>query len=309
MVDGIIKLGAEVVRLKPRRSLEVSKMRGAEQLRGVHSFEITHDGIHVRPRVEALLQPLGHCERPTRHDRRTFGIGALDTMLGGGITSSSNTMLLGPSGVGKTTLGLHFLNSGLALGERALLFTFYERPEEILAKASRMGMVSLARGIESGQIKVIWQSSVEANIDTIGSNLLDGFHSVRPSRIMLDGMHGFQATLDPADRIQDFFAAIADYFMAESATFLFSAETGDVVGEPVKPPFVNASRMCQNILLLRYTELRGRLARVIAVLKMRDSDFDPSLHELRIENSGVVVGSPVDGAEMLLTGQPRHLSE
>lgn len=309
MVDGIIELRAEVVRGKPRRSLEVLKMRGADQMRGIHSVAITKGGIVVRPRIEALLQAQGDRERPARHDRRGFGIEALDAILGGGVTAISNTMLFGPSGAGKTILGMHFLDAGLALGERALLFTFYERPEELLAKARRFGMASLARGIEEGQVKVIWQSSVESNIDEIGSELLDGFCSVRPGRIFLDGMHGFQATVDPPERIQDFFAAMADYFMSEGATFMFSAETEDLLGEPLRPPFPNASRLCHNIVLLRYAELRGRLARLITVLKMRDSGFDPSLRELRIEDNGVAVGPALAEAEMLISGQPRHVPE
>ena len=65
----------------------------------------------------------------------------------------------------------------------------------------------------------------QANIDAIGSDLLEGFDRVRPARIFLDGMHGFQATADAPERIQDFFAALTDFFMSEDATCLFSSET------------------------------------------------------------------------------------
>lgn len=310
MVDGIIELRSETVRLKPRRSLEVPKMRGSNQLRGTHSFEITGDGIEVRQRVEALLQPQGYRRRPTPYEERCgFGVDTLDAMLSGGLPKSSNTMMLGPSGAAKTILGMHFLDAGLARGERALLFTFYERPEELLAKARRLRMHALARGIEDGRVKVVWQSSVEANIDTIGNNLIDGFGCVKPARVFLDGMHGFQATLDAPERIQDFFAAISDFFISEAATLLFSSETEDVLGAPLRPPFVNASRMCHNIIVLRYAEIRGRVARALAIFKMRDSGFDPSLREFHVEDTGVTVGAALDDVEMVLLGQPRSSSE
>jgi circadian clock protein KaiC len=305
MVDGIIELKAEVVGLKARRTLEVSKMRGSGQLRGTHTLEINEDGITVRPRIEAVLREFGFLERPTNQDeRRPFGVAGLDKMLGGGLTASSNTMLMGPSGVGKTVLGMHFVNAAAEAGEKALFFTFYERPEEIYAKAKRFGMEPLVKALEAKTVRIVWQSTVEANIDRIGSDLIHAFDELRPKRVFLDGVHGFEATLDHRDRIQDFFAAIADFFMGHGATFMFTAETEDIIGEPVRPPFPNASRTSQNIILLRYAELRAHLAKVVAIVKMRDSDFDRSLYELVVGERGVVVdGKPVE-ADQLLRGQP-----
>jgi circadian clock protein KaiC len=211
---------------------------------------------------------------------------------------------MGPSGVGKTVLGMHFLNAAAEAGEKGLFFTFYERPEEIYVKAKRFGMEPLVKALEAKTVRVVWQSTVEANIDRIGSDLILAFDELRPKRVFLDGVHGFEATLDHRDRIQDFFAAIADFFMGHGATFMFTAETEDIIGEPVRPPFSNASRTSQNIILLRYAELRAHLAKVVAVVKMRDSDFDRSLYELVIgERGGVVDGKPVE-ADQLLRGQP-----
>jgi circadian clock protein KaiC len=259
----------------------------------------------VRPRIESVLRDFGFQPRPTVVERRAFGVEGLDRMLFGGLTASSNTMLMGPSGAGKTVLGMHFLNAGAAAGEKVMLFTFYERPEEIHMKAKRLGMTALASALESGTAQVVWQSTVEANIDRIGADLLEKFHELRPTRVFLDGVHGFEATLDHRDRIQDFFAAIADYFMNQGATFLFTSETQDIVGEAIRPPFPNASRMCQNIVLLRYSELRSRIGRVVGIIKMRDSNFDANLYEYSIEDTGAVVGGPLPAADQLLLGQPR----
>lgn len=307
MVDGIIELKAEIVGLKARRTVEVSKLRGAGQLRGTHTLEISENGITVRPRIESLLREYGYRERPQPTGRRTFGVNGLDEMLQGGLMSNSNTMLMGPSGSGKTVLGMHFLNAGAEAGEKGLFFTFYERPEDILYKAKRLGMAALARAIESGDVKIVWQSSVEANIDRIGAELLTCFEELHPDRIFLDGVHGFEATLDHRDRIQDFFAAIADFFMYGGAAFVFTAETRDIIGDSISPPFPNASRMCQNIILLRYAELGARLAKVVGIVKVRDSQFDSRLREYEIEDSGWIVKATPAHADKLLLGQPQRL--
>jgi circadian clock protein KaiC len=304
MVDGIIELNASVVRLKPYRTLTVLKFRGAGQLRGSHTFDITNRGAIVQPRIETTLPLPDKQLASLLLSRRPFNIPALDAMIGGGIPAASNTMVMGPSGVGKTILGLHFLRAGLSAGENVLLLTFYEQAPELIEKASRLG-IDLARPWKDGQLHIIWQSSVEASVDKIGSALLGAFTKHRPARILVDSMQGFQVTADPVERIQDFFAALSDYFIAEGATMMFTAETDDLLGQvAVRAPFPNASRMCQNILLLRHSELCGKVRKVIAVLKMRDSEFDSTVREMTIGTRGIHIGEPILDADGVLGGQP-----
>jgi circadian clock protein KaiC len=305
MVDGIFELRHQTVRLKSIRTLEVAKFRGARQLGGTHTVLINDDGISVYPRIELLLQSPTEMNPPQPEKRRPFGVPVLDHAIGGGLIPSSNTMVMGPSGVGKTVLGMHFLNAGAAAGERGILFTFFERSAEIVLKARRLGMEPLAAAIESGSVEVVWQSSVEANVDIVGATLVSTFERLQPSRVVIDGMHGFQVTVDHPERIQDFFAALADFFLTRAATLVFTAESQDIVGAPVRPPFVNASRMCQNLLALRFTEVAGRLARAITVVKTRDADFDNRIREFMITAQGIEVGEVIEGRDCLLVGQSR----
>lgn len=305
MVDGIFELRHQTVRLKPMRTIEVAKFRGARQRGGIHTVSITDDGISVYPRIELVLQAPTEMSPPRSDDRRPFGIPVLDHAIGGGLIPSSNTMLMGPSGVGKTVLGMHFLNAGAVAGEKGILFSFFERPAEVVVKARRLGMEPLARAVESGTVEIVWQSSVEANVDIVGASLVSTFERLKPGRVVIDGMHGFQVTEDHPERIQDFFAALADFFITRGATLVFTVESQDIVGEPLRPPFANASRMCQNLLTLRYTEIAGRLARAIAVVKTRDADFDDSIRKFTITTRGIEVGEAIEGCDGILIGQPR----
>jgi len=307
MVDGIIELGASVVRLKPHRTLTVQKLRGAGQLRGAHTLDLSNRGVVVQPRIETMIPLPDKKSASLLLSRRPFEIPTLDAMIGGGIPAASNTMVMGPSGAGKTILGLHFLKAGLAAGENALLFTFYEQAAELLEKASRLG-IDLARPWKDGQLQIIWQSSVEASVDRIGSDLFAAFTTLRPARILVDSMQGFQVTADPEERIRDVFAAISDYFIAQGATMMFTAESADLLGDgALRVPFANASRMCQNIFVLRHAELGGRVRKVMAVLKMRDSDFDSAVREVTIGSRGIQIGDPILDAEQVLGGQPVHV--
>ncbi|HMI83469.1 MAG TPA: ATPase domain-containing protein [Polyangiaceae bacterium] len=303
MVDGIIELGTAGVRMKPHRVLIVHKLRGAGQVRGEHTLELTAQGVVVRPRIEATIPPPDK-QATSVQTRRPMGIPTLDAVIGGGIPSASNTMVMGPSGTGKTILGVHFLAGGLVAGENALLFTFYEQATELVEKAARFG-IDFAGPLKSGQLQVVWQSSVEASLDKIGHALLAAFAKHRPTRILIDSMQGFQVTADAKERIEDFFAAIADFFIAEGATMMFTAESNDLLGDvALRVPFPNASRMCQNIFVLRHSELGGRVHKLFSVFKMRDSDFDASVREITIGDRGIEIGEPIVDADRLLGGQP-----
>lgn len=293
MVDGIIELGLSVVRLKPQHSMQVAKLRGAGQVRGLHTFEIGRDGVVVLPRIETVLVPGRHPAAAAAGARLPFGIPALDALLHGGLTAGSNTMILGPSGCGKTLLGLHFLAAGAAAGEPGMLITFYEQPDELITKATRLGLTSIAPAVERGALRILRQSSVEANLDRIGNDLLAACNENHPTRVVLDGLQGFQVTEDPPERIQDFLAAVSEYFVAHGATYVTTVETPELLGATsLRVPFTNASRMCQNIIAVRFEELGGRLRRLLSIMKTRDSDFDPSVREMFIRARGIELGEP-----------------
>ena len=109
MVDGLIVLREVIGGSKTDSLLQVTKFRGSGFLRGLHSYQITDAGILVFPRIEALLaHPSRSDDRPAR--RMRAGNERLDFLLGGGLPVVSTTVIMGPSGIGKTTLGLQFLS-------------------------------------------------------------------------------------------------------------------------------------------------------------------------------------------------------
>jgi circadian clock protein KaiC len=59
-----------------------------------------------------------------------------------------------------------------------------------------------------------------------------------------------------------------------------------------------------NLVLLRYFELGSRLQRLISVLKVRESAFDPTIREFAIGGQGIAIGEPFASATALLTGAP-----
>jgi circadian clock protein KaiC len=69
------------------------------------------------------------------------------------------------------------------------------------------------------------------------------------------------------------------------------------------------TEMPRYLILLRYVEMRSQLRRLISVVKMRDSDFDPSLREFRITGTGIEIADTFESAEAVLSGFPQLKSE
>src|SRR4029078_2234949 len=99
------------------RRLRVVKMRGQKFQGGLHDFILDTGRVAVFP---LLVAP--RPRSPVEHDRVGTGSPQLDQMLGGGLTRGTSTLLLGPSGVGKTTTAAHYMHAALKRGERALYF-------------------------------------------------------------------------------------------------------------------------------------------------------------------------------------------
>jgi circadian clock protein KaiC len=303
MVDGIIELSRIPRDALTMRRLEVHKFRGSDYLDGRHTLRITGDGIVVHPRFEAIYGD------PPEEDpdggKVTTGIDDLDAALRGGLPAATSTLLVGPSGAGKTTLGLHFLAAASA-GEPGLLFGFYETPPRLRIKARALG-IDLDGPVEAGHLELLWQAPTERLLDQLGHRLVDAARRMGARRVVVDGMGGFAEGVAEPERLQRFFAALANELRALGATTLFTVETPRLFGQEIVLPVSGVSAVAENMLLLRLVELDGRFRRILGVLKVRDSDFDPSLLEFSVGSSGITLAAGAfKGVEAVTTGVARR---
>jgi circadian clock protein KaiC len=310
MVDGIIELVDELSELRAVRRLQVHKLRGAEPIRGRHTMEVSDEGIRVHPRIETQLA----LARSAREDgsgsseRVAFGIPRLDQMLHGGLPAASMTLVLGPSGSGKTLLGLQFLSEGARKNEAGLFFGFYERPPALIQKGERLNL-ALRSAEETGLLEILWQPPVEGVIDILGDRLLTAVRRRKVRRLCIDGIHGFQLAAEFPGRVRSVFSAFAEELEAAGVTTLYTMETPDLFGPRIEAPVSGLSPITQNILLLRHVELSSHLYRLISVMKLRDSDYDSTLREFRINDSGITVADTFESADQLMSGSAQRSTE
>lgn len=300
MVDGWIELGRHASDSRSSRFIQAHKLRGSGFLSGRHKLRISSKGVEVLPRLESYL---GHMPSgPVATGRLTSGIAALDRMFDGGIPTNSSTLLWGASGTGKTTLGVHFL-AACTPESPGLYFGFYETPQEILASARLRG-TGLDALVEAGIVQIIWHPPTEHDLDELAHMLLDHVHAHGTRRLFIDGLDAFEKVAFDPGRLQRYLSALTYELRSAGCTSMFTTEIPEIFGEQ---PFVlagNRSAIGQNIVLLRYAQVQSQLRRTMAVIKMRESDFDHRAHAFRITSAGIEVLAPEDPRSSQVTASP-----
>ena len=83
-------------------------------------------------------------------------------------------------------------------------------------------------------------------------------------------------------------------------TTLYTLEIPDIMGPAIRSPIGDLSNLAENLILLRFVEVRSRLYRLVSLLKVRDSDFDLTLHEYTTSSQGLIIEASAESAERIM---------
>ena len=301
MVDGLIQVEDRLFEARSERAIQVRKFRGSGVLRGKHAFSISDDGLTVFPRIESL-----YTEAPPDIPRErglSTGVRSLDALINlRGLPEASTTVVVGSTGTGKTSMGLHFL-SRCTPQEPGLLFGFFESPGRLRAKAKSFGM-DLQALEASGALSILWHAQSEHMIDELGHRLLEAVARRGVKRLVIDGLSAFFEAAVYPERVTRFFSCLVNELRRRGVTVMLTLETRDAVGSVVSLQF-GVSGFVDNVFFIRYVQDDGVAKRLLTILKMRDTDFDPGMHQLVINSTGIsIAGVHVANGDVIPTASP-----
>lgn len=284
VADAIISLTSCMSAERQMRVLQVQKLRGSAFLSGQHGYRLSEDGLHVFPRL---------ADSPLREDydlkpeRITSGISVLDSMTGG-YWPGSSTLVAGPSGVGKTVLGLSFIFAGAEAGDRGLIASLQENPTQLARTASGFGW-----DMRHPQIEVLYRSSVDLYVDEWVHTVLEAVERTGATRLMVDSLGDLAfASTDPI-RFREYVYSFVQRCSARGVSVYMTMEVPDLF-HLTRLSEWGVSNMSDNVVLLQYLRGESRIKRAVTVLKTRASAHEPEIREYRITPTGVVVGQPFD---------------
>ncbi|MFO0749705.1 MAG: ATPase domain-containing protein [Myxococcota bacterium] len=264
------------------------KVRGQASVEKRTPSALTKRGLQVFPRL-LERHPENEGARPAT--RLSTGIAGLDEMTSGGIPSGDVVLVAGPTGSGKTTVAMEFVNAGLRLGEAAVVAVFEERPREYLVRAGGLGGDGFSDAVKSGRLEVMYLRPLDLSVDETMQELHDIVTRIGARRVVIDSLSGFEVALAPTFRT-DFRESLYRLLGMLTATGVTVMMTNEIVGGPTEQRFTlyQMSFLCDDIILNRLIELDGEYRRTVAVLKMRRGPHSRAIRTFEITSRGVVIG-------------------
>jgi circadian clock protein KaiC len=291
VADGILQLENEATGPVDRRWLRVRKLRGSQTSTGQHSVHITGNGLEVFPRLESAFPK----RVPTQTGRAAFGSERLDAAIGGGIPRGDSTLLVGPSGVGKTLLGLAFIAAGLERGEGCLHVSFQETETQVREKAEAVGWDWSS--VTDEQLTIMEIPPVELDLDQVGALIRAELERREVKRVVVDSLAELSFAARDTERLPAYVWALAGFVRAFGGTSIFTNEIAALGGSG---GLAGLSFLFNNVFFLRYVEVQSELARGLSILKMRQSSHDKGLMRFTIDERGIAFGANLDDVSGML---------
>ncbi len=278
-----------------RRRMRVIKYRAQPFRGGFHDFIIRHGGAEVFPRLVAAEH-----RRDFVRGRVKSGVAGIDALLGGGIEGGSSTLLLGPTGAGKSLVSLQFVDQAIRDGGKAAMFVFDEELGLLFERAKPLGF-DLAALQASGRLSVVQLDAAELSPGEFVQRVRDSVRDDRVKVVVIDSLNGYQAAMPQENSLILHMHELLQYCNRRGvSTFLTVAQHG-LMGEMKTP--VDVTYLADSVILLRFFEAEGSVRRAISVIKKRTGKHEDTIREFWIDN-GLHIGEPLSQFHGVLRGTP-----
>jgi circadian clock protein KaiC len=282
---------------KERRRLRVIKYRGVAFRGGYHDYRIRRGGVEVFARLVAAEH-----RQPTALQKLPSGIAELDALLGGGIEQGSSTLIVGPAGVGKSSIATQFVEAAASRGQRAAMFVFDESVEMLLTRSAGLGL-DLRKHVSAGRLKI-------QQVDPAEMSPGEFIHAIRgavekdcAAVVVIDSLNGYLNAMPEERFLTIQLHELLSYLgQMNVATLLVGTHHG-LIGSQMSAP-VDASYLADAVVLIRYFEARGEVRQAISIIKKRGGEHERAIRELRLGRGGIRVGESLRDFRGILTGMP-----
>jgi circadian clock protein KaiC len=289
LADGIIQLEYEIREPVDRRTLRIAKMRGGSIVPGRHTFQIDADGIRIFPRIETLIPAAAPAPVIERIDS---GIPGLERLMPGGMRRGDATLVMGPSGVGKTTFGLRWITEALEEGETCLYVTFQDTADHLIEMGAAFGW-DLSAAQADGRLVISYVAMGDLDLDVLANAVRTNLAERPIHRIAIDSLAELVLADREWDRFPAYMRSLVGLVRAAGVSFLATSETAG--GAITSQSLEGLMFLFDNVIDLRYIEDGSGLGRALNIVKMRNRPHAMTLNEVTITDAGLIVGNPIEG--------------
>jgi circadian clock protein KaiC len=278
-----------------RRQLRLQKLRGSVFRDGYHDFTIRTGGIVIHPRLVA-----GEHAPTLPNKTLSSGIAELDALVRGGLDYGTSTLILGPAGVGKSTIAAQYVVAAARGGQRAAVYTFDETPSIFTIRGESLGMDVRAH-LERGNLRLKQLDPAEQSPGEFATMVRSAVEELGARVIVIDSLNGYLSAMPEEHSLQAHLHQLLAYLNHMGvATILVVSQTG-ILGNISSP--IELSYLADTVILLRYFEATGAVRKAISVLKRRTGPHEDTIRELRVGPRGIQVGRALNDFQGVLSGQ------
>ena len=282
------------------RRLRVVKMRGHKFQGGLHDFILDTGRVAVFPRLVASQH-----RTPLVHEQVSTGSPRLDEMLGGGLSRGTSTLLLGPSGVGKTTTAVHCMHAALARGERATYYLFDEGLSSLLLRSKLLGM-DIAPYVESGACRVVQVDPAELSTGEFASLVVGAVKDDGASFVAIDSLNAYLQAMPGQSFLLLHMHELLTFLNHRAVTTMLIVGQHGSLGD-VRTD-IDLSYLADATVMFRFFEAEGAVRSALTVVKSRTAPNQRTIREFRLSPSnGLQVGEPIAGFEGVMSGVPHYV--
>ena len=208
-------------------------------------------------------------------------------------------MVMGPAGVGKSSLAMQFAVSAAATGERVAFFIFEEHRTVFLKRAASLGF-DLGPALEAGHLSVQQIDPAEMSAGEFAYAVRTAVETYGNSMIIIDSLNGYFNAMPEEHFLTLHLHELLSYLTDAAVTTIVIVSQHGALGQVSSP--VDVSYLADAVILLRYYETRGAFGRAISMLKKRTSAHEQTVREYRLTSQGVSVGPVLEDFRGILSG-------
>lgn len=282
-----------------RRRLQIKKLRGAKFRGGYHDFRIRTGGLEVYPRLET-----GDPPKLSAASEVKSGSAELDTLLGGGLTTGTSSLITGPAGTGKSVLSLQYALAAASRGERVHMYLFDERASTFRSRAAALGM-PLKKVEASGNLVIRQIEPTQMSPGEFAHELQHAVEQDKMTMIVIDSINGYMQAMPEERLLAIQVHEVLSYLANNRVTSIFTLVQHGIFGSPVDEA-AEVSYLADTVVLLRYFEHEGTVRQAISAVKKRSGPHEHMIRECRVTRGGLKVGEPLAQFRGVLTGVPEY---
>jgi circadian clock protein KaiC len=290
---------------RARRRLFVTKVRGSEFREGYHDYDLLDGaGMVVHPRLVAS----------DHHDRFSqevscSGVRNLDTMLGDGLSAGTTTLLLGPAGVGKSTVAMLYVTEALKRKQKAAVFVFDEVLGTMIERAEKLCIA------KPGGIRAFINEGLLHAQQVDPAEMSAGAFSYHVRRavekgarfVVIDSLNGYLNAMPEERNLTTHLHEMFSFLNQRGVTtIIVVAQHGMILGQQKNVGEFDVSYLADTVLLFRYFEADAEIRQALSVFKKRTGPHERTIRQLTISSTGVSVGEPLRGFSGIMTGVPEY---